>query len=191
MPLAVTIKEKVCYATDMYSPANGNATQALDGLSPVWQFSPGADESVYMDFMIPVDRVPGTDIALWPVYYGGGVGGAQYALRLSYTITGEGEPVIVLAPTTKYVHPPSPNYPLQAHTGVRIYAAEVDGRNVGPRGLWPVNIQLQLTRLGTSGDDWDANNLNLLKVVMLYAAYVDGRASLRGFRHLSPLAVTY
>jgi len=157
----------VKYASDMAGAPSGetDATYVVYGISPMYRFSGTADNAISMEFCVPQDRVPGTDLDVEVEYFMAGPGGMGVLLSFGFAVMGLGDPPPALGTETRryMVETGSPNVKVAT---TKIWASEIDGKKD------PINIQAVVRRHATDPQDVDTNYLYLIKVVIKYQAYL-------------------
>ena len=156
-------REKVIYANDMTQGSGASATNV--GVTPVWQVDNAADQHVYSDLKLPIDRVPGTPMLLKIVYATAGGGGnilfyiKFLAASLGTLLTTAVSPMFVVAVG-------SPADIQNVADTITLQATEVDNLD------GPVDLQLNVGREGAHALDTSASNAYIIKLIVEYTAYV-------------------
>ena len=171
LPLMRTaVREVVITAEDMYGTAPGagaDPTKGVTNQSPRWRFDPDTRQGVCADVKVPMDRVPGTDLAFKFVYsIPTGPGGGDILWRLDILVVGDGEDVSG-SPTVRTVLAPAdaPNV-ISVSDPIVVPASEIDGKRA------PVELQLGIIRYADDAGDTETSAADLYKVLMEYTAYV-------------------
>lgn len=135
------------------------------GVSPSWRMS-DARVGVTCDIMVPVDRMPGTDIAFYFVYAPTSVGGTgNVVLGIDYALYPDdlyhGGLGLNPARTVRTVvdTPPFGVVMKRTEEPVKIPGADLDGME---------QIQMQFIRGGDLAEDTDNRLIYLFKVIMEY-----------------------
>ena len=156
-------REKVIYANDMTQGSGAALTNI--GVSPVWQVNNGADQHVYCDLKLPVDRVPDTPLLLKLVYCTAG-GGGVLVFYIKVLVASLGT-LLTTATSPMFVLPNASPADIQnVASTITLQAEEIDNLD------GPVDLQLNIGREGAHASDTSANNAYIIKLIVEYTAYV-------------------
>ena len=156
-------REKVIYANDMTEGSGASLTSV--GVSPCWQLNNGADQHLYADLKLPIDRVPRTPLLFKLVFCTSG-GGGVLVFYVKVLVASLGT-LLTTATSPMFVLPnASPANIQNVAPTITLQAAEIDDLDV------PVDLQLNIGREGAHASDTSANNAYIIKLIVEYTAYV-------------------
>lgn len=169
-----TTKEIVVQASQMSGVADGcQATPTLGVFSnsPYQSYDPVTIQGICCDIKLPLDRVMGTPVKFYFVYYiPTGPGGGTIVWRLDYLIRRLGGNINT-AMTTRTVHDAAPAAYLIAQSDKLEFAGwEIDWYQQVKDGQ-PVDMQLGIIRWAGHPADTEVSAACLLKLIMAYTAY--------------------
>lgn len=155
--------EKVVYANDMTQGAG--ATIGSVGVSPSWSLANAADQYMYADLKLPIDRVPGSPILIKIVYASDG-GGGNFLFYVGVLIASLGTDLTTAISRMFSTAVSSPANLMNVAPTITLQSTELDNL------VAPVDIQLQIGREGAHALDTSTDAAIVTKVIYEYYAYI-------------------
>jgi hypothetical protein len=160
------IREKVVYAMEMQAGAGSPTLSHINSLTPAWYLPDAATSNIRGNLKVPNDRVPGTPIDMKIVWTVLNQNVGNVFLKVSYNVTGSGD-LFTLPQVPPGFVDSVPAYFCEKTSGpLRIHESRLDGRQPN------VDINFVIEREGAHALDTYNNNVQILKIVFEYTAFV-------------------